>query len=121
MAKCDVVRYEEYQIYLLKNGMFVLITEIEPLTKFNNEDSRKCYCKVGRRYKKSDQFKYQFNMVIENPAMRQMITIDVSDDRTLPMAELRDVEAMYVGKLSKEKIAEYRRLATEYINTLDNM
>lgn len=122
MKEADVIRYEENQIYLLNDGSFVLITDVDPVTKLNaTETSRRCSCRIGHPHKYNEQFKKngEYIVVVVNEPMRQTISIDISNIRAFTISELRTMEAIYVGKLSETKIKEVKRMASEYIKTLD--
>lgn len=117
--KTNLDRYNEYQMFLLKNGSFILITDVDPANKINNnENSRRCYCKVGKLHKKNDQFnKNGCILVIENAPDDVAVSIDISKNVIYSISELRNKEARYMGKLSQEKIAELQRIISDYTKT----
>lgn len=115
--KTNLDRYSEYQMFLLKNGSFILIIDVDPVNKINNnENSRRCYCKIGKLHKKNDQFNKNGDniLVVEDAPDDLVVSIDVSKNATYSISELRTKEARYMGKLTKEKITELQRILSDY-------
>ena len=55
--KTDFERYDSQQIYLLKDGTFVYIADVDPVTRIKNDDkSRMVSCRIGHFYKKGSNF-----------------------------------------------------------------
>lgn len=120
----QVERYEANQIFLLKDGTYILITEVQPasqsaktaIEQFNN---RRLSGKLGKRYKKGEQFKKEHIMVVEAPNESATITIDASKTANMTFTELRSKEAYYIGKISGNKAEEFKRVLSEYARSLD--
>ena len=110
----DLCRYNEKQIYLLKDGSFVLITGVDPITKFKkDEKSRICYCRVGHSHNKGDEFK-DCVMVVEDEPTGTVISFDFNKIANLTVKELRDKEAYYLGTLSETKLKDYERTFSDW-------
>lgn len=113
----DVERYESGQLYLLKTGKFILITEVEPETKLNKgETNRRCYCKLGHCHVKGEEMKNDNIVIIENGPNGQIISIDVSESAAYSIQTLRSMEAYYVGKLSKDKLKHFNNVLSDYLD-----
>ena len=124
MSIPQVERYEANQIFLLRDGSYILITEVQPAnqsskTNTNQFDNRRLSGKLGKRYKKGEQFKKEHIMVVEAPNESAVVTIDASKTVNMTFAELRAKEAYYFGKLSGNKVDEFKRVLSDYARSLD--
>jgi hypothetical protein len=115
--RTDFEMFQKNQVLLLKDGSFILITDIDPQTKLNNtEANRRCYCKKGHKYKKNEQFKDKgkFICVFENEPENQVISIDCSEQASFTIAELRKNVSMIIGIVKDEKMKDYYKINADY-------
>lgn len=120
--RTDFNKFQENQVLLLKDGTFVMITGVDPATKINNsEKTRRCYCKLGHKYKKNEQFKEKgkFICVFENEPEGQIISIDCSQMKTYTIEELRKLVAIEIGIVTEEKMKDFNRISAEFSKTQD--
>jgi hypothetical protein len=118
--KTELNRYTQYQIYLLNDGRFALISDIEPASKLKPDESdRRCAIKLGHKHVKGEEFRKSNIMVVENEPTNTVIAIDVSVNLNMTISSLRKSEARYTGTLTDEKIKEYNRICSEYIKNLE--
>jgi hypothetical protein len=118
----DFNLFEENQVWLLTTGKFVLITDVDPVTRINSsETDRRIHCKVGRAYKKGEQFKVknQYTVVFENEPTESSIIIDCNDSETLTISQMRKCAATLIGKLNEDALKRYKRALSEYLDSID--
>ena len=104
----EIVHFEKGQIWVLSTGEFVYINDVDEVTKLHtSENDRRCYCCVGHRHLPKEEFKNENIFVVENEPMKSVISFDFSSSKTYTIAELRMLEAKYIGKLTEEKSKKY--------------
>ena len=107
--RIEIDKYAEHQIYLRNDGSFVWITSVDPITKFKqNETDRRCIYFTGRVKQKSDEFNDDL-FVVENDTINSIITFDISKSNSCTLHELRTRESLFLGTLTKDKIAQYAK------------
>lgn len=117
--KTDFERYDSQQIYLLKDGTFVYIADVDPVTRIKNDDkSRMVSCRIGHFYKKGSNFSGPYNITLEDQNSGPMVTIDLSKIKRFTIQELKTKELSYIGKPSDEKQKNINRLTQEYTDSI---
>ena len=54
----EIVHFKKGQIWVLSNGEFVHINDVDEITKLHtSENDRRCYCCVGHRHLPKEEFK----------------------------------------------------------------
>ena len=115
--KTDFEKFEKGQVFLLNNGTFAYIADVDPITKLNKDDrSRMVSCRLGEFYKKSEHFKKGYSISLEDGRSGMLITIDVSKIKNISIEELDKMEVRYVGKLNQEKQKLMNKLSQDYAN-----
>lgn len=114
--KQNLDRYEAYQVYLLKNGSYIMISDVDPITKLKNSDKdRYVDCKVGHKYTKNEALKNPSIVAIEDASNNIVIAIDVLSNIRCTITELRATEAIYLGKLTNDKQKDYSRILSSVL------
>lgn len=116
----DIERYQENQLYLLKNGTYVMITDVDPPTPISHDNtSRRCTIRTGKTKKKGDEFKLDSPLVIEDISSNISIIFDMSSSRIVTIDELKSKEAYYIGTLSNKKNEEKAKLLHDVCSRLE--
>lgn len=111
--KNDLNPFVPGQLLLLKTGEFVYIMDVDPETRYKNDDSRNCNCRMGHIYKKDEEFKKKSTDfgLIEDERNNQMIAIDMAKIRNFKLSELMKLTATSFGRLSEQKMSNFAKIA----------
>ena len=100
-----IERYEERQIYLLKTGKYIMISGVDPYNRFHASDlDRTIRYYEGEVYDKNNLFRGKKKVVIEDNESNLHITFELGVVRSMTMAQLKSLEAYYIGKPSSGTI-----------------
>lgn len=115
--KTELERYEVNQLYLLNNGNFALIVDVDPVTRLSaTENDRRVRVRIGHTRRKNEGMG-AYDMIIENAPTNSSIVIGTSSIR-VTMTEFRSMEAKYFGKLNEEATKRFAKVNADYINSL---
>ena len=112
----DILKYEENEVYLLKSGMFILITDVAPITPLHPDDSTRIIHFI-RGIMKTDQNTFvqhgqNATVSIDNPMSSQQILFYPNRSGQMTIAELKNLEVSYIGKLRTEKRALISKISS---------
>lgn len=111
----DVERYENGQLYLMTDGSFIYVYDVEEPSKMNHsENTRAVYGYIGVPYTKKGLFSSDTNVLIGNPQMKQQVVINVRNKIKIAISEMRRREALYIGKVSQNKRREISSHIEDY-------
>lgn len=114
----EIVHFEKGQVWLLSNGDFIIINDVDDITKLHSsEDDRRVHCAVGHKHIPKEEFRNDNLVIVENGPMNLVISFDISisSKKSYLMSDLRKLEAKFIGSLTEEKSKiYYSRLASYY-------
>lgn len=117
--KTEINKYSKGQVYLLKNGQFIIVNSIDELTKMNtSEKSRNVYYSIGRLHKKGDEFKSDMAFVIENEPLNTVLTFDINNSKSISIDSMRKLEASFIGTITDDVAKRYFKKVGEYYDSL---
>ena len=116
--KTELNRYEVNQLYLLNDGRFALIIDVDPVTKFSaTENDRNLRVRYGRTRSKKDGLGGPYDMFIENEPTNTNVVITTRAER-MSIAAFRRIEAKYFGKLTDDAAKRFAKINADYVNSL---
>ena len=105
-----IERYEEHQMYLLKTGKYIMISGVDPYNRFHATDTdRTVRYYEGEVYDKNNLFRGKKKVVIEDNESNLHITFEMGVIHSLTIAQIKTLEAYYIGKPSSEVIKNFLR------------
>ena len=110
--KEELEKYGKGDLVLCKNGVYVLVVSVDPLSKLKRHDGERYleYMKgfSSKSTKKSNLFDSD-TFTIESSRDSSVITIDTSSRYKILISDLIKNEATVLGRLSKDKLAAFDR------------
>lgn len=107
-------------VLVMKSGEILYVTDIDPINQFKQDDKdRNVSCRIGHIYKKGEQTKKSglYVGIIEDRRHDQVIAIDMSKGKSLPLSQLDSLLAANLGTLDKDKMKSFSKLLNDYFET----
>lgn len=110
ILKNHINKFEDYQIYILNDGRFALITGVQPANKIHpSEKDRICYVYYGITHSKSNNTFDSNVFTLNDTETGAIISFDVSDNEKVSLKDLRRREAKFIGKLNDDAMLIFSR------------
>jgi hypothetical protein len=115
----DLEMFSANQVYLLKDGTFILVSDVDPVTKFaNNDKSRKVHYKIGQKYDKKKVFSMTYGVEIEDASTNSQMMFDCAQSGNMSIHDLKKVVGCYLGTLNGASAKRFGTTNSEYVNDL---
>ena len=104
ITKYHIEKYKEYEIILLKDGTYALITGVEPVGRYTTEKTRAVYYKQGLPYRgDKSSFPDDNNIFISDTRSNVEICFNLKESIMTDVSKLISKEAFVLGTLRDDK------------------
>lgn len=109
--RMDFNKFAENQVFLMKDGTYIIITDVSP-------NGRVEY-KQGVKYTKKNLFanNSEHKIVFEDAIDNISIMIDCSKSKNGTTEELYKNVAMLVGTINKDALSRYNKVVADYVRS----